>query len=177
MRITNILIKLVGALALLALTFSCTDDTYDAPAEGYGFVQFKLVKNGGLTADKEITSRAANADILDSLADAKKIKITLKSAYDVIEQTLALSATNGSDTEMGLWSEKCQLLADHYNIAGYELLDNLGNTLLTYDVESEKNIRSGFRRHGSGNNQCQRPPTRNSQISTCERLFSNHTYC
>ena len=39
---------------------------------------------------------------------------------------------------MGLWSEKCQLLADHYNIAGYELLDNLGNTLLTYDVESEK---------------------------------------
>ena len=53
MRITNILIKLVGALALLALTFSCTDDTYDAPAEGYGFVQFKLVKNGGLTADKE----------------------------------------------------------------------------------------------------------------------------
>ena len=55
MRITNILIKLVGALALLALTFSCTDDTYDAPAEGYGFVQFKLVKNGGLTADKEIT--------------------------------------------------------------------------------------------------------------------------
>lgn len=77
MRITNILIKLVGALALLALTFSCTDDTYDAPAEGYGFVQFKLVKNGGLTADKEITSRAANADILDSLADAKKIKITL----------------------------------------------------------------------------------------------------
>lgn len=72
MRITNILIKLVGALALLALTFSCTDDTYDAPAEGYGFVQFKLVKNGGLTADKEITSRAANADILDSLADAKK---------------------------------------------------------------------------------------------------------
>ena len=59
MRITNILIKLVGALALLALTFSCTDDTYDAPAEGYGFVQFKLVKNGGLTADKEITSRAA----------------------------------------------------------------------------------------------------------------------
>ena len=43
MRITNILIKLVGALALLALTFSCTDDTYDAPAEGYGFVQFKLV--------------------------------------------------------------------------------------------------------------------------------------
>ena len=29
MRITNILIKLVGALALLALTFSCTDDTYD----------------------------------------------------------------------------------------------------------------------------------------------------
>ena len=28
MRITNILIKLVGALALLALTFSCTDDTY-----------------------------------------------------------------------------------------------------------------------------------------------------
>ena len=138
MRITNILIKLVGALALLALTFSCTDDTYDAPAEGYGFVQFKLVKNGGLTADKEITSRAANADILDSLADAKKIKITLKSAYDVIEQTLALSATNGSDTEMGLWSEKCQLLADHYNIAGYELLDNLGNTLLTYDVESEK---------------------------------------
>ena len=66
MRITNILIKLVGALALLALTFSCTDDTYDAPAEGYGFVQFKLVKNGGLTADKEITSRAANADILDS---------------------------------------------------------------------------------------------------------------
>ena len=138
MRITNILIKLVGALALLALTFSCTDDTYDAPAEGYGFVQFKLVKNGGLTADKEITSRAANADILDSLADAKKIKITLKSAHDVIEQTLALSATNGSDTEMGLWSEKCQLLADHYNIAGYELLDNLGNTLLTYDVESEK---------------------------------------
>lgn len=84
MRITNILIKLVGALALLALTFSCTDDTYDAPAEGYGFVQFKLVKNGGLTADKEITSRAVNADILDSLADAKKIKITLKSAYDAL---------------------------------------------------------------------------------------------
>lgn len=138
MRITNIIIKLLGALTLLALTFSCADDKYEAPAEGYGFVQFKLVKNGGVIVGQEPASRAADADRLDSLADAKKIKITLKSAYDVIEQTLMLSAVNNSETESGLWSEKCELLPGSYRIAGYELLDKLDKTILTYDVESDK---------------------------------------
>lgn len=135
MRLNRIITKLAGVLMFLTLAFSCSDDTYEAPMEEYGYAQFKLTKNGLSAAENSLT-RAADADRLDSLAYAKKIKITLKSAYDVVEQTLALSAVNGAETEQGLWSEKCQLLAGSYRVAGYELLDNLDQVILTYDQES-----------------------------------------
>lgn len=136
MRIITIITKLAGVLALLTLAFSCSDDTHEAPVEEYGYAQFKLTKNG-LAVGEEAFTRAADADRLDSLADAKRIKITLKSAYDVVEQTLDLSAVNNSETEQGLWSEKCKLLAGSYRVVGYELLDNLDKTILTYDQEAE----------------------------------------
>lgn len=135
MKATKLLIGLIVILTSLLLPSACSDDDYEMPADGYGFVQFKLLKNGGLTVQEKVGSRAADADRLDSLAEAKKLKITLKSNYAVIEQTLALTAVNGSETELGLWSEKCRLMAGSYRIAGYELLDNLGHTILTYDQE------------------------------------------
>lgn len=135
MKIKNIIIGFVGVLALLIATFSCTDDTHDAPTNDYGFVQFKLIKNGSIKSGENPLPRAADADQLDSLSYAKQIKITLKSAYDVVETTLSLSAVNNSETESGLWSEKLKLIAGDYFIAGYELLDNLNRTILTYDEE------------------------------------------
>lgn len=135
MRLTNLILKLMGVVLCSALMYSCSDDNVVSSDGKYGFVQFKLVKNDiGLN---ETDTRAADADRLDSLADAKKIKVTLKSAYDVVEQTLALEAPNAQETEKGLWSEKFKMLAGSYTIVGYELLDNLGNVILTYDQETE----------------------------------------
>lgn len=135
MKITNFILKLMGVVLLTTLAYSCSDEEVVSPDDKYGFVQFKLVKNGiGLN---ETATRAADADRLDSLADAKKIKVTLKSANDMVEQTLALEAPNAQETEKGLWSEKCKMLAGSYILVGYELLDNLGNVILTYDQKAE----------------------------------------
>lgn len=137
MNIKNILSKLTTAIILLAVSFSCTDDEIGRQTTDYGYVQFKLIKNGGADDAPLTSTRTADADILDSLADAKKIKVTLKSQYEVIEQTVTLTAVNGKDTESGLWSEKIQILAGQYRLAGYELLDQLDRTILTYDQEEE----------------------------------------
>ena len=135
MKTTNFILKLMGVVLFTALAYSCSDDDVVSPDDKYGFVQFKLVKNGlGLN---ETATRAADADRLDSLAEAKKIKVTLKSANDMVEQTLALEAPNAQETEKGLWSEKCKMLAGSYTLVGYELLDNLGNVILTYDQKTE----------------------------------------
>lgn len=135
MRIKSILSKLTIAIILLAVSFSCTDDEIGSQPTDYGYVQFKLIKNGGINNSSSSNTRTADADILDSLADAKKIKVTLKSQYDVIEQTVTLTAVNGKETENGLWSEKIQILAGSYRLVGYELLDLTDHTLLTYDQE------------------------------------------
>lgn len=137
MRIKSILSKLTIAIILLAVSFSCTDDEIGSQPTDYGYVQFKLIKNGGINNASSSNTRTANADMLDSLADAKKIKVTLKSQYDVIEQTVPLTAVNGKNTEDGLWSEKIQILAGQYRLAGYELLNQLNHTILTYDQEEE----------------------------------------
>lgn len=92
MRIKSILSKLTIAIILLAVSFSCTDDEIGSQPTDYGYVQFKLIKNGGINNSSSSNTRTADADILDSLADAKKIKVTLKSQYDVIEQTVTLTA-------------------------------------------------------------------------------------
>lgn len=131
------MVKLVGIISLLVLTYSCSDDAVEAPNDKYGFVQFKLVKYGFGLPDAQTGTRAADADRLDSLGDAKKIKLTLKSDFDIVEQSLQLTAPNAQDPEKGLWSEKCKLMAGQYRVAGYELLDNLDKVLLTYDVEDE----------------------------------------
>lgn len=122
---------------MMTLATGCSDeDTFEGAAGEYGFVQFKLQKNGMMAeGGAEASTRAGDANVLDSLADAKKLKITLKSELDVLEQTLELSAVNNSETEQGLYSEKCRLLAGNYRVAGYELLDNLNRTILTYDQE------------------------------------------
>lgn len=136
MKISNFIIRLMGAVAMMAFMYSCSDDEVAKPDVEYGFVQFKLQKSG-LDVNTEAATRAGNTDMLDSLADAKKLKVTLKSAYDVVEQTLALVAPNAQDPERGLWSEKFRLLSGNYIVSGYEILDNLGNSILTYDVEEE----------------------------------------
>lgn len=139
MRINNLITKLAGVFVLMALMVGCSDDsTFEGAAGEYGFVQFKLLKKGMLAeSGNNAATRAGDADVLDSLAYAKKLKITLKSEFDVLEQTLELSAVNNEQTEEGLYSEKCRVLAGNYRVAGYELLDNLNRTILTYDQESE----------------------------------------
>lgn len=136
MKIANFIIRLMGVVAMMTFMYGCSDDEVVKPDVEYGFVQFKLLKNG-IGMSKEAATRMEKADILDSLADAKKLKVTLKSAYDVVEQTLALVTPNGQDAERGLWSEKFRLLSGNYIVSGYEILDNLGNSILTYDVEEE----------------------------------------
>lgn len=135
MRLINLIARTIGAFVLLALSVGCSEDTTEASSTAqYGFVQFKLAKNGTPEAAAS-SSRASDADRLDSLADAKKIKVTLKTDDTTVEQTLLLSAANGTETERGLWSEKLQLMSGTYRIMGYELLDNMDRTILTSDIE------------------------------------------
>lgn len=128
MKMLNIIIRLICVVASSVLIVGCTDDTTDTPNVEYGFVQLKISKDEG------VASRTTG-DRIDSLADAKKVKVTLKSKDAVIEQTLILSAADDTQTERGLWSEKLKLLVGEYQLAGYELLDNVDRTILTAEPQ------------------------------------------
>ena len=113
-------------LLMMSLTgvalVGCSDD--DDQRVQYGYVQFKV---------GQATTRSLGK--LESLADAKKVKVVLKYNNNTIEQTLLLHAYNDENAEYGLRSDKLRLLAGEYRLLNYTLYDKLDKEIQKSDVE------------------------------------------
>ena len=116
-------------LGLLSIVMpGCSDDDENALQSEYGYVQFKLYKSASFGA--EVASRAAANDQLDSLYDAKKIKVILEYNGTQVSQTLPLHSYNAENAEFGLRSDKLQLTIGTYTIIGYYLYNKLDQQIL-----------------------------------------------
>lgn len=131
MKFKTLLIKILffsGLMMSLGLFFGgCSDDDVEGVQSGYGYVQFKLFKNGSYNAVK---SRAATNE-LEYLREAQKMKIVLICNEDgnEITQTVGLGAM-GDDSELGLRSEKLQLMTGTYTVVGFWLYHVEGQELM-----------------------------------------------
>ena len=118
----------VAACAALGSVACSDDDGIDNREHDYGYVQFKLYKEGSQPALQSLQSETRAdgnneeiVDQLDMLAQAAKLQVTLKFGNTEIAQTLTLSAANSASAEFGLRSEKLQLLSGDYQIISFKL--------------------------------------------------------
>ncbi|MBQ5645362.1 MAG: DUF4458 domain-containing protein [Bacteroidaceae bacterium] len=121
-RIRIYLMLLIMSLTGVALV-GCSEEDENQTVQ-YGYVQFKV----GQAATRSV-------DRLESIADAKKIKVYLQCDGHTIEQTLLLNAYNEESAEYGLRSDKLRLLPGEYSLIGYVLYDQLDKVIQTRDVE------------------------------------------
>lgn len=131
-------------LGLLSIVMSgCSDDDENALQSEYGYVQFKLYKGASFGA--EVASRAAANDQLDSLYDAKKIKVILEYNGTQVSQTLPLHSYNAENAEFGLRSDKLQLTTGSYTIIGYYIYNKLDQLVLAGSATEDNtfNVVSG----------------------------------
>ncbi len=132
MKIIGIMKRTVIYLWLLLLAFTgvaltgCTDENDGGRQQQYGYLQFKV---------GQAVTRAAGK--LESLADAKKVKVVLQYDGRTIEQTLLLNAYNNETAEYGLRSDKLRLMAGEYTLVGYTLYDALDKELQQKNVDEE----------------------------------------
>ena len=132
MKIIGIMKRTVIYLWLLLLAFTgvaltgCTDENDGGRQQQYGYLQFKVGQAVTRTAGK-----------LESLADAKKVKVVLQYDGSTIEQTLMLNAYNNETAEYGLRSDKLRLMAGEYTLVGYTLYDALDKELQQKNVDEE----------------------------------------
>lgn len=120
--------RLMLACLVLALGLSlngCSDDEKEILQAQLGYAQFKLFKSASYNKSSSVSTNE-----LDYLADAEKIKIVLTNNGDGSEvvQTLGLHPL-GDDPEMGLRSEKLQLMAGDYTVVGFYLYKVKGQEL------------------------------------------------
>jgi Leucine-rich repeat (LRR) protein len=126
MKLTKWLLALVALVSIAA----CDKDG-DAPRDEYGYVQFRLFKSGSYVQTR------AEVDSLDYLADAAKIKVTLRNDDGrYIYQTVTLDAQNDSLAEFGMQSDKFQLLTGGYQITAYELYSAVDERRLANELET-----------------------------------------
>lgn len=101
-------------LMAIALLSSCsTNDELAPDTDGYGYIQVNLAKTG--------TRAMTEGNILDFLAEAKKVKLQLRQGEKTIEQTLNLYAASTEGAEYGLSSENLKLMAGQYSILSYAI--------------------------------------------------------
>ena len=121
----NKYIQLIFLFTFIALFHSCTDENLSKQS-GIGYVQFKVYKSASYG---EQTASRAGANQLDSLYDAKKIKILLSNDQFNFSQTLNLNSYNEDNAEYGLRSDKLELQPGEYSIDGYYLYGKTENQL------------------------------------------------
>lgn len=113
-------------LLMMSLTgvalVGCAEEEND-PKVQYGYVQFK------------VGQATRSVDRLESIAEAKKVKVLLQYDGRTIEQTLLLNAYNDETAEYGLRSEKLRLLAGKYSLIGFVLYNQLDQEIQQRDVE------------------------------------------
>ncbi len=120
-RIGIYLMLLMMSLTGVALV-GCAEEEND-PQVQYGYVQFK------------VGQATRSVDRLESIAEAKKVKVLLQYDGRTIEQTLLLNAYNDETAEYGLRSEKLRLLAGKYSLIGFVLYNQLDQEIQQRDVE------------------------------------------
>lgn len=120
-RLKNISLACLSLIlfSLLFLSYGCTDEK-DVLQAGNGYVQFKVYKSASY--EKNVASRA-NANVLDSLYEATKVKVVLRSNDFEFSQTMALHAYDEQNAEYGLRSDKLELQAGEYTLVGFYLYD------------------------------------------------------
>ena len=121
-RISIYLLVLFMSLTGVALV-GCADEDNVQQVQ-YGYVQFKV---------GQASTRAV--DRLESLAEAKKVKVMMQYNGHTIEQTLLLNAYNEESAEYGLRSDKLRLWAGEYSLIGYVLYNQLDEVIQQRDVE------------------------------------------
>ena len=115
---------LLTVACVAALSFgSCSKAEPDYREKEHGYVQFKLYKEASYEGTKAIVSQ------LDYLADAAKLKVTLRYEGNDITQTLVLNSSNEDAAEFGLRSDKLKLLAGTYKVLTFTLYDKLDQQL------------------------------------------------
>ena len=120
-RIRIYLMLLFMSLTGVALV-GCAEEENDQQVQ-YGYVQFK------------VGQATRSVDRLESLAEAKKVKVILLYNGRTIEQTLLLNAYNDETAEYGLRSDKLRLLAGKYSLIAYVLYNQLDSEIQQRDVE------------------------------------------
>lgn len=115
-NISFICINLI-LLSLLCFSSGCKDENDELPA-GSGYVQFKVYKSASYA--KNVASRA-NANVLDSLYEAAKVKVVLRSNDFEFSQTMALHAYDAESAEYGMRSDKLELQEGEYTLVGFYL--------------------------------------------------------
>ncbi len=111
-------------LSMLFALVGCTKQTEpDYRNDEYGYVQFKLYK------EASYGTRAVKP-VLEYLAEACKVKVTLGYQGTTIAQSLTLHSADGQ-AEFGLRSDKLQLLTGEYNLVAFALYDKEDELLYT----------------------------------------------
>lgn len=124
-------------LSLFSLfNVACTDDKDSLPA-GNGYVQFKVYKSASYA--KNVASRA-NANVLDSLYEATKVKVVLRSNDFEFSQTMALHAYDEQNAEFGLRSDKLELQSGEYTLVGFYLYDRAEKAPIYIGLPAEKTV-------------------------------------
>ncbi|HIW65054.1 MAG TPA: DUF4458 domain-containing protein [Candidatus Alistipes intestinipullorum] len=134
----NVIFAFVACCAALFAGACTDDDGIDNRESDYGYVQFKLYKEGLEPVDPSTDLKTRAVDELDYLSDACKLEIRLLSGDIQISQTLTLNYADKESAEFGLRSDKLQLLAGEYQIVSYILYDVLDNEL--YRGTTENNM-------------------------------------
>lgn len=121
-------------LSLLFLGFGCNDDKEVFQA-GNGYVQFKVYKSASYVKDE---ASRAGGNVLDSLYEANKVKVVLRSNDYDFSQTLMLHAYDEQSAEYGLRSDKLELQPGEYTVVGFYLYDRAENEPIFAGIPSEK---------------------------------------
>lgn len=121
-------------LSLLFLGFGCNDDKEVFQA-GNGYVQFKVYKSASYVKDE---ASRAGGNVLDSLYEANKVKVVLRSNDYDFSQTLMLHAYDEPSAEYGLRSDKLELQPGEYTVVGFYLYDRAEKEPIFAGIPSEK---------------------------------------
>lgn len=122
-------------LSLFSLfNIACTDDKEVFQA-GNGYVQFKVYKSASYVKDE---ASRAGGNVLDSLYEANKVKVVLRSNDYDFSQTLMLHAYDEQSAEYGLRSDKLELQPGEYTVVGFYLYDRAENEPIFAGIPSEK---------------------------------------
>lgn len=121
-------------LSLLFLGFGCNDDKEVFQA-GNGYVQFKVYKSASYVKDE---ASRAGGNVLDSLYEANKVKVVLRSNDYDFSQALMLHAYDEQSAEYGLRSDKLELQPGEYTVVGFYLYDRAEKEPIFAGIPSEK---------------------------------------